>query len=919
MDLGIPTIIIGLGGTGLKTVVSLKNKLANFRGVLVKFICIDSDKNEVLVKKLDPDEYINIGVPGVSAIVSNLKLEAAEYIRPWFPSNLNFKIVSGDEGAKQFRPMGRLYLFKNVDKVFNALDMATKQLRAKFAEASSPSKTINVYIISSVCGGTGSGMLLDIAYIVREVVEVENACSALIKGVLFLPTAFSPFPISDVAERNHIYANGYATLKEIDYFMSPNKETEFVANYSHTRSIRNKKPPFDVCYLIDDENEEFPIGSLEDTIDAVSESLIILLSSGLGTSIKSAEDNLFTVLSGIQNMQPYSDKNYMYSSFGTSSIIYPYEQVKRYVSGNLVKFMFDSLNQEVKYSQVVEMMKYLKIDETESDDLLESLYNYRPTIYTEIVDQILQVSNKNLQSFLKGKLHVDYENMVQEIKSKIDQTMDSLISSKFEELKNLIQEYIKSTSRGFFWTYNLLTDMDKGFFGYIEKVKEILRKEIEQHNLTISKLKSRVDTLQEAIIEKSNNIIFRILNRKDRKLIFDYARSLYELYNNIVQKTLKEYAITFYTKLSILVQRYVDDEISRIYSVWERFYKDYVSKYLSISFSSRLTSWGNRINFYVASKEVIDKNIKMIIENEKTKIISQLYRIFDNFIGMKYEKIATYDNNLLDFIEQNYRDYLYVDIEDQVIREFGSEDVVINRLTISSSVLYRYRPQLFNESYVKYYKVLGVKNVNNSKFFNISKVQNIEVIENYNPFRISMLQVKHGLPLYAFVMIEPMENAYLELIASDPGLHIDPHFQKFDNLTIDYELSTKDYEKYLYIYLALNLGLVYQEGISFIININENKMELGNSRNEVIDSLYNKLKDESLMHTIAELVNQTISNKGFENVQNTIKEHLQKIKNRINYLNNKKNVTKDEMTEKDYLEQEYKVLKKFIETTSLAV
>ncbi|MCX7972188.1 MAG: tubulin-like doman-containing protein [bacterium] len=913
MEFNIPTIVIGLGGTGLRTVVNLKRRVGSIDKGLLKFLCIDSDKNEVLIKELEPDEYLNVGVPGVSAIISNLKSEAAEYIRPWFPSNLSFKVVAGDEGAKQFRPMGRLYLFKNIDKVFKAIDMVTKQLRARFAEVSISSKTINVYLISSTCGGTGSGMLLDMAYIVRKVIEEENAVPALIKGILFLPTAFHPYPISDEAEKKHIFANGYATLKEIDYYMNPNKDTEYYVQFSQTRVIRSKKQPFDVCYIVDDENEEFPIGSLEDTINAVSESLVILLTSGVGTTIKSAEDNLFTVLSQTQKMQPYSGKNYLYSSFGTSSVVYPYESVKKYVAGKLVKYMQDTLsNKEVKLNHVFDIMRTLKIDEINSDDLINTFYSFKPFSSNEVSEKIYQVTNNNLAVIVKEKIVSEQLSTLQAIREKLEKSIDELVKQKFEEFKNLVQEYISNPYTGFFWVYKLLTDSENGFPFYIEKVKETLRKEIEEHSNRIGKLDRDVNFYSNALVEKSNSLLSRIFNKKDRKLVEGYSRSISELGTHRVYLTLKEYALVFYNKFSLQVQRYVTDVLEGINNTWRRFYNDYISNYLKITFDSKPSSWGNKINFYVANRDIIDKDIEIIVENDKNKIISQLYKIFDNFLNLRYDKFKSYEEALLNFIEENYKDNLYMDIEDQVVSIFGSEEEVIKKLLTSSSVLYRYNPQGFYDSYVKYYKVLGVKNINNSRFYNVAKVQNIEVIENYNPFRISMLQIKHGLPLYAFVLLEIMESAYMELVNSDPGLHIDPSYRDIENLSVDYDISDEEIQKYLYIYLGLIFEVIRKEGMNFVVYLDSIKIDLGSDRQEAINNALKKFNDVKFSSKFSETIEGLIRSTGEEYLKTTVKEYVSKISNRLYYLKNKKTVSKEEINEMNNLEKEIKVLKKFL-------
>ena len=915
MEFNIPTIVIGLGGTGLKTVVSLKRKIHKDAGALLKFLCIDSDKNEVLINELEPDEYLNVSVPGVSSIVGNLRSESAEFIRPWFPSNLNFKVVSGDEGAKQFRPMGRVYLFRNVDKVFNAIDMATKQLRAKFADVKIASKTINVYLISSTCGGTGSGMLLDVAYIVRKVIEEENAVPALIKGILFLPTAFHPFPISDEAEKKHIFANGYATLKEIDFYMNPNNESEYKVQFSKTRVVSSKKQPFDVCYLIDDENEEFPIGGLDDTIEAVSESLVILISSGVGTNIKSAEDNLYTVLSQSQKMQPYSHKNYLYSSFGTSSVIYPYEDVKRYVAGKLVKFMYDYLNKELKSNFVYDIVRQLKMDELSSDDLINQLYPLKLLSPSEISEKVYQIENKDLQLTIKEKIITYYkENALSEIKERLEKNLDEIVKNKFEEFKKLMDEYISNPSVGFFLVYKVLTDSENGLVAYLTKVKDVLKKEIEEHNNRISKLAADLDFYSNALIEKSNLLINRLFNKKDRKLVEGVSKALSELSNHQMNSIIKEYAILFYNKFGLLLSRYIDEYIEAINNVWKKFYNDYISEYLKIDFVCRASSWGNRINFYVANREMIDKQLEMIIENDKNRINSNLYKLFDSFVNMKYDKFKDYEKALLDFVEENYKDYLYSDIEDQVINIFGKEEEVVSRLLRSSTILYRYDSQLFENSYVKHYKVMGVKDINKSRFFNTAKAYNIEVIENYNPYRISMLQVKHGLPLYAYVLIDVMEKCYLELVNTDPGLHIDSVYQKVENLTLENEKDQKEIQKLLYVYLSLVFELVRKEGLSFVVYIDNVKIDLGSNKQEVVSELLKRMNDSEFYAKFSNLVDTFLKNYGEESIKIVLKEYLQKIGQRLYYLKNKKNLSKDEIDEMDMLEEESKVLKMFVET-----
>ncbi len=913
MEFTIPTIIIGLGGTGLKVIYRLKNNIPIeiLDKGLLKLLVIDSDKNDPMINELDADEYVNIGVPGVSSIVSNLDSEAAKFIRPWFPSNLPFKIVSGDEGAKQFRSMGRLYLFKNIDKIFNIIDRTVKSLRAKFANITNVSKTINVVLVSSICGGTGSGILLDIAYLVRHIIEEENANPCLIKGVLVLPTAFHPFPISDESERKNIFANGYATLKEIDYYMNPNTENSYRVKYSENKEIVSNKAPFDVCYLIDDENEEFPIGGLDDTLDAIAESLTVLLTAGVGTSIKSAEDNLYTILTTNQKNQPYSNKNYLYSSFGTSSIIYPYEKVKRYILGKLLDYFDKQLSKDQDYTKIIyDMFTTLKIEELTRDDLINNIYNISNTnVYSEIYEKIFQLSNDEIGIKIQDIIKIGYTQISQET---VDQKVEELIKTKYKEFIDLVEQYIRNPLYGLKVVYDLFTNENMNIFKYIEKTKETLRNEIKQHQISLSKLDENLKIYIENLEKDSKKFLNKLFNKKNRDLVEKISKTVDNLNKDFLNITLKEAAINFYQKFNVMLSKYRNERIDKLYDAWNSFKRDYISSYLNIRFESKLSSWGNRINFYLVDKEKVDLIVENIINNNK--IYEELFREFDYFEKFDYSKLKDYNIKLLNWIEENYRDYLNIDLEDLAINLFKTEDNVINNLERASSILFRYKSQLFDNSLVKSYEVIGVKDVNSTRFYNVAKDRNIEVVEGYNQYRISMLQVKHGLPLYSFVLIENMKKAYDEVINTSLSPHIDPFYHKVEDPTLQEELSEKELQMYYKIYMAFLLDLITQKELKYVINLEGVEQILGKDRFEAIEYITKNWNNNDFYTRFNNLLEKALNNYTNESLAIILKDNIDRKYKKAYYLNNKKVLTSEEIKELKDIEREIEVLKKYIDS-----
>ena len=76
---------------------------------------------------------------------------------------------------------------------------------------------LDVFLIASVAGGTGAGMFVDIAYLVRKLAEEnQNGLKITFRGFLVLPEAFSAIP-GGVEQCDA--ARAYAAMRENRRFM----------------------------------------------------------------------------------------------------------------------------------------------------------------------------------------------------------------------------------------------------------------------------------------------------------------------------------------------------------------------------------------------------------------------------------------------------------------------------------------------------------------------------------------------------------------------------------------------------------------------------------------------------------------------------------------------------------------------------
>lgn len=105
------------------------------------------------------------------------------YITEWLSPELS--ITDGMNGAAGVRQAGRLLLFTKINQVVGAIDKKIKTLSV------GTSKKLMVFLLTGLSGGTGSGSFLDIAYIVRGIIERDYGAAGVDRvntlGYLFTP------------------------------------------------------------------------------------------------------------------------------------------------------------------------------------------------------------------------------------------------------------------------------------------------------------------------------------------------------------------------------------------------------------------------------------------------------------------------------------------------------------------------------------------------------------------------------------------------------------------------------------------------------------------------------------------------------------------------------------------------------------
>lgn len=326
------TVLIGLGGTGKKALLHTKKRfLETFREEppLVKYLLIDttSANTDILYARtperegpvrLRANEILHIEARGASLLP-----QVHDEIREWFPPKADLKanILSG---AGQIRALGRLALFANATTVYENLrdllalardyrDERPSGERRHIYEPYTPHLT--VALVGSLAGGTGSGIFLDVAFLLRQLMKDEDQ----LFGYFLLPDIYVNRPGTQNVE-----ANAYAALKELDHFMS--LQGTFRYRFGG-REIEVRKKPFDMVFLVNRQNRAGKtFTEVEDLMELLGLGLY-LLAGPLGKEQADTFDNIVHQLN--EQKGKYYGKTAHYASFGAAELRFAPEGLLR--------------------------------------------------------------------------------------------------------------------------------------------------------------------------------------------------------------------------------------------------------------------------------------------------------------------------------------------------------------------------------------------------------------------------------------------------------------------------------------------------------------------------------------------------------------------------------------------------------------
>ena len=231
------TILIGLGGAGVETIDRIKRSVQKkFQPGwerFVAFLGIDADWIELEdASCLDRSECILTTQAGINE-------RAADYGRyplAWRPFASQDKVKRAfpslpGAGSGRHRLIGKMKLHDKCPgrmSVDEEIAYKISWLRGNTFAPLSPVGTGNyeVYVIGGIAGGTGGGGFLEMPALIRKGLQTN---AVRIHAMLYLPDTMIGL---DPANGGELEANGYASLKELNYYQGMSMREGYAEQFS---------------------------------------------------------------------------------------------------------------------------------------------------------------------------------------------------------------------------------------------------------------------------------------------------------------------------------------------------------------------------------------------------------------------------------------------------------------------------------------------------------------------------------------------------------------------------------------------------------------------------------------------------------------------------------------------------------------
>ncbi len=224
-----PILFLGIGGVATETMRSLRRRLRHRFGDLedvpaIQMLVVDTDSSALAQACTDGDETALDACDTLAMPLrrtQDYRSDSDKFLS-WMSRRWIYNIPRSQQ-TEGFRPLGRLALVDHADKLMQRLrdvigvlsDEDTVKASTDATGVEFEAVAPQIYIVASIAGGTGSGMVLDVAYAVRQVLAEHGHSDEGVCGILTHHTD------RRASAHDLAVANSLACLQELKHFSQP--------------------------------------------------------------------------------------------------------------------------------------------------------------------------------------------------------------------------------------------------------------------------------------------------------------------------------------------------------------------------------------------------------------------------------------------------------------------------------------------------------------------------------------------------------------------------------------------------------------------------------------------------------------------------------------------------------------------------
>jgi hypothetical protein len=904
-----PTVVIGLGGTGYGAVLKLKKHFRDAYGSvpqIIRFLTFDTTEDvehserarDGLPVTLEPrTEQHVIQVANPAGLLGN----GNEHLDSWWPSNIPIGAIIA--GAGQVRARGRLALFAKSEEIISAIKKAIedvaliKTYKQMYKDDFLVSERggVEIYIVASLAGGTGSGMFLDTAFIARSFIDSTSN----ITGVLVLPGIFE-----GRAGVHLVKSNTFGALKELEQFSNLGLNNHFTIEYSIRHRVKAQQPPFDLTYLIDNANElGRGIRETAELQSIIAQGIYLQIGSQIGTNKENTVDNIKTQLATAGRV---GKRSASYCSFGVGTLTLPVRQfeamevdaARRLLSNGLLSGEFP---EEELEAEVVRFIHDNKLREDDADDVINALVEQEKGGKMRFPMPLGQITRyDNTAEALIKHLHATHRSrMEQQVAQRMEENYKKLLGESQTAVENWWEATINSpngsTHAGRFL---------RKLASRLEKYQHTMENEAREEGTRLSSISFR--TAEEQIHQAAGANFGRAA--KVQAACENYRGLVNRECELYIEKVQREKAADLYGVLRARVNELsercegIRHKMKRALQVLEQHYVDVAAMR------------GGESPFEHTLKLDAEQHRPVILHEDFVRWHQENYGSLSAWSVVHDEDIA---RELRDFVKERYRPLTGLTVND-VFRSSDPERIGrdLNQLNHLSVPLWHYNDAkipINKKNIITELYHYGVADADDTALRDPKIASHVprgttevSLVSTQDPQRIMLFKVRVGIPLFALYGVEDMERAY-----TDPDKNVSNHihtaWEAFPNPIA--RISDSDAMRWFAIGQAPSpLGLISSHAGTYYIKSKKAK-RIGNGE-LLLDQgriqAYEKFeKDRELIKEVGEHVDAVLRAEGEDKVSALLRGHVQHLISQVAPIENS--------IIREQVEREVEEIEKYIE------